>query len=190
MSKYGDKYPWLRRKDWEDENDICEDGYAWDHFDDLPKGWVDAFGELLLEELDNAIKKAGYENEFVILQAKEKYGSMRLYHTPTNQEIGDIVSKYEVLSQNICCVCGKPDSYMLTRLGWISPFCEDCFNKHINDTRKYEEVIGENNKMEDTLKYRQYSKEFDSPGWKDFEIDISETAEKIRKRWEERTSKR
>lgn len=186
MKEYLDKYPWLRTMNLytgKVDNDFCA-------LQDLPQGWVDAFGELLCEELDIAIKKAGFQDEFVILQAKEKYGQLRLYHSPSNQEINDIVNKYSLLSENICCICGAVDVPMLTRLGWISPFCEDCFNKHINDTRKYEEVIGKNNKMADTLKYRQYSKEFDSPGWKDFEIDISETAEKIRKRWEERANKR
>ena len=40
--------------------------------------------------------------------------------------------------------------------------------------------------MPTVRKYRKYSKDFEPKGWRDFEVDISETVEKIRKQWEER----
>ena len=185
MTEYLKKYPWLRTENlWTGQ---VEENYC--ALQALPEGWVEAFGEMMCKELDQAIKAANLESDFYILQAKEKWGFLHLYISHNTDEINDIIRKYERLSSNICICCGKPDVSMLN-LSWISPICENCYNEHISDTRPYSEVVDEDNRMPDVVRYRQYSKEFDPPGWKDFEIDISETAEKIRKRWEERTNKR
>ena len=37
--------------------------------------------------------------------------------------------------------------------------------------------------MPNVLKYRKYSNAYGEKGWKDFEEDISETVNKIRKNW-------
>ena len=185
MSKYREQYPWLRLENLY-TGKIDEE---LDAMDDMPDGWKLAFGDMFCEEMDAAIRKANLVDDFVVLQVKEKWGFLHFYVSHHTDEINDIIRKYEILSSRICLGCGKPDVSMLN-LSWISPLCEDCYNEHISDTRPYSEVSDEDNKMPDVMKYRQYSKEFNPPGWKDFEIDISETAEKIRKRWEERTNKR
>ncbi len=175
MAGLKDKYPWLRIIS-------LYSGKVDDRLtieSEMPEGWYKAFGEMMCEELDAAIKKEGIEDKFCISQIKEKYGSLRFYCSHSSGEIGDIISKYERLSENICLFCGKPDVPML-EIGWISPFCKDCFDTKISDTRPYEKVANGETRMADKLKYRQYSKE---TGYVDIEIDISETAERIREKW-------
>ena len=61
MSEYSKKYPWLKI------NSLYSfDGSDYDTMDDIPEGWRIAFGDLLCEELDSAIKKAGVEDDFEI----------------------------------------------------------------------------------------------------------------------------
>lgn len=184
MSRFGDKYTWLRKGYYEDEEENIE-GY--DHMDDIPHGWCIAFGDMFLEELDNAIRNAKLEDEYKVYQAKEKFGQLEWYSSPTTPEINDIIRKYEVISANVCIVCGKPNVYMLTKLGWISPFCEKCFKEYVNDTRDYRDVIGGNGKILNVMKYRQYSNNFEPKGWRDFEVDISDTVKKVEQRWNERS---
>lgn len=47
---------------------------------------------------------------YKISQIKEKFGSMRFYFTPSNMELyremGSIVLKYEIESENTCDICG------------------------------------------------------------------------------------
>ena len=181
MSIYKEKYKWLRTIDlFTGEIDL-----ELDPLDDIPEGWVKAFGEFMCEELDVAIKAAGIEDEYVVDQVKEKYGEMRWYDRPSNQEISDIVEKYSVLSRNICVHCGKPDVNMLTKTSWILPMCKCCYEKYSNYKRPYEDVIGEENRMADTLEYTQhYRDENGKFVKKEVKIDIRETAELIRKRWE------
>lgn len=96
-------------------------------FDLVPDGWVKAFGEEMVKEfnkVDRGIK---------VLEAKEKYGELRLNVFPYTDEAEDICDKYREISKHICAVCGKPDVPMM-RLGvWVSPVCKGCwpkFSKH------------------------------------------------------------
>lgn len=95
---------------------------------DLPKGWVKSFGVDLCEEIKVALEKANISpNDYKIQQIKEKYGAMRLYAVGGNDEIDQIIDKYEDISARTCCNCGKPAKYITK--GWITPFCEDCLPK-------------------------------------------------------------
>jgi hypothetical protein len=93
---------------------------------DLPEGWLDLFLQMC-EDIKAPLETAGLLNEFRFLQVKEKYGGLRAYNTAGNDEVYDIIDKYEFLSQQICTTCGKP-AVAMTR-GWIYPFCEE----HIKD---------------------------------------------------------
>jgi hypothetical protein len=183
MSEYGEKYPWLKRNRWDDEE--FDENNSWDCMDEMPEGWKIAFGEMMCEELDQVIKEEKLENDFTVLQVKEKYASLRFYCAPSTPKIDDIVNKYEYLSQFICQNCGRVDISTLD-FGWLAALCKDCYEKHINCTKPYEEVVCDDSKMPNIRKYRQWSKEYDPTGYKDFEVDISETVNEIRRRWEER----
>ena len=182
--------PWLLpRNDWTDQAPKDYD-YSWNELDALPEGWVRCFGTMLAKELNDILKKAKYERKFRILQAKEKFGEMRVYHNsvPSSiyEEINRTIDKYTYLSQNICAICGRPDVYM-TYTGWDYPLCKSCYEKHINDIRPYELVISDKDPghMADSYTIRRFTES----GGKDFTYDISETAEKIRRQYAKRMAR-
>lgn len=175
MQEFLKKYPWLKGYDPypETENPVC--AFEW-----LPKGWVIAFGEELCQELDVALRKTELYNEAYVVEAKEKLGQLRLYFHPSNEEIENIIRKYEVISEHICENCGAVDVPMLNLGGWFSPYCRECFDK-FNDKGRYksfEEVSGKISEIPNVVKWRRYTKD----GWQDFEMDISEIVEKLRKK--------
>lgn len=182
MSIYGKKYSWLRLRDlYSGEIDTeC------DAMDDLPEGWKKAFGPMMCEELDIAIKAAGLEDEFIFEQVKEKFGELRMYYSPHAREVDEIIQKYEVLSSNICIHCCKPDVPMINT-GWISPICRDCYYELSNpEDITYEMVSeGKNNRMSDSYKVTRYSK----TGNVETVYDIHETADKIREEYARRIKK-
>lgn len=94
---------------------------------DLPDGWLDLFLQMC-EDIKAPLEKAGLLNDFRFLQVKEKFGQLRAYNTGATEEVHDIISKYEFLSEQVCCTCGKPAATM-TR-GWICPFCEEHIKKY------------------------------------------------------------
>lgn len=147
MSEYIKKYPWLRLRNLYDGQ--IDENY--DAMDEMPDGWKIAFGDMIVEELDEEIRKAHLEDEFVVEQCKEKYGSLRFYVNAANEEIWDIINKYETLSEHICIDCGKPDVPMLN-LSWIQPLCKDCFQKRSYSTSKtYEELSSNEKEMPNEL---------------------------------------
>ena len=65
-----EKYPWLQiRNVW--TNEKLDDEFTW--LDDLPEGWRKAFGLQMIEELDQILRKANYQDEYKITQIKEKW---------------------------------------------------------------------------------------------------------------------
>lgn len=94
---------------------------------DLPEGWIDLFLQMC-EDIREPLIRADYLDKFRFSQIKEKYGSMRAYTFGATREVNDIISKYEFLSQQVCCVCGKPAT---TRTyDWVCPYCFE----HIKDS--------------------------------------------------------
>ena len=184
MSKYIEKYPWLRLRSL--YTGVIYDDY--DALDEMPEGWRVAFGDLLCEELDAAIKDAGLVDEFVIEQLKEKYGRLVIYVSHETPEIRDILEKYRALSGNVCMYCGKPDVHML-RTGWISPQCEDCFSDmNCSEIGKYSDLAyAGDGKMSNSVTVKIYGKD----GREEYhKINCKDTADKIRARWLERETGR
>lgn len=104
------KYPWLElRNVWTNEK-VKDTESTW--LDDLPEGWKIAFGEQMIEELDEILRKANFQNDYRITQIKEKYGSLRWYDdgVPLGilEEQNEWLAKYEDLSEKTCMICGKP----------------------------------------------------------------------------------
>ena len=102
----------------------------------LPDGWTNTFIPNMKQELASAL--GSYVDDFTILQIKEKYGAMRMYwrwttreYSPNeiiildkiSEEIESIISKYVVISENTCVVCGKKATKMTT--GWVMPVCDE-----------------------------------------------------------------
>lgn len=182
------KYPWLKAVSWFSMSPIRDENYdivsIWD---DLPKGWTTAFGRMMCDELDAEFRRLGIENEVYVQQAKEKYGVMRLYLSETEDEIENIIRKYEVISENTCIICGKPDVPCLDD-GWVSPWCKKCYsNNKYHNPDKYEEFAPENKdhwKIRESFTTRKYFPE--NEVYVEHTEDISETANKIRYQYQQR----
>lgn len=121
------KYPWLTPHNvWTGE--LSEDyDYEYTWADSIPRGWRLAFGDQIIEELDQLLKKYNVE-DYQILQIKEKYGGLRWYDNGFPRvgfdEYNAWIYKYEKLSLETCINCGKP-AIGFTK-GWISPLCKEC----------------------------------------------------------------
>ena len=119
------KYPWLQlRNFW--TNEKLDNEFT--RLDDLPEGWRKAFGLQMVEELDQILRKANYQDKYKIAQIKEKYGVLHWYDNGVPgtiyEEYSQWMDKYEKLSKKTCIMCGKPGK--LTNSGWIMPLCKDC----------------------------------------------------------------
>ena len=109
-----------------DPDKIPEYEYEYTGLDDMPNGWRKAFGELMCEEIREALIEDGDLDRWRIVQLKEKYGQLRLYDNGHKEgsRIPDIIAKYEAISEHTCIECGKPATRITT--GWICPWCDDC----------------------------------------------------------------
>ena len=94
----------------------------------LPIGWRIAFGNQLADDVIALAKKYNFENEYVVLQIKEKFGGLRWYEGYLPQEMyeehSDLIQKYEEMSYYTCVICGRaaiPPQSMFDQ-----PMCDEC----------------------------------------------------------------
>lgn len=186
MSKYRERYPWLRLVN-------LYNGELYknrDAMDDMLPGWDLAFGEIMCAELDAAIKEAGVEDTFVVKQLKEKFGQLRVYNNqPSNSKIALIFRKYELISAHVCVRCGKVDVPMLNA-AWIRPMCEDCYTKDADKSHEaYERIASKDCIISDELIWETYegmNKALGVVEYKKFVMNIAETVALIRDNWQKR----
>jgi hypothetical protein len=70
-----EKYSWLQiRNVW--TNEKLDSEFTW--FDDLPEGWKKIFGLQMVEELDQILRKANYQDKYKITQIKEKWRRIKM----------------------------------------------------------------------------------------------------------------
>ena len=123
-----EKYPWLTPYNIWTKKPLEDYNYERTWADDIPKGWRLAFGDQMIEELDQLLKKYNLEDNYRIVQIKEKFGGLRWYDDGFSKEgygeYRDWLCKYENLSFKTCINCGKP-AIGFTR-GYILPLCRDC----------------------------------------------------------------
>lgn len=122
-----EKYPWLVPCDeLTGELDPNYD-YQSTWMDEIPDGWRVAFGDQMVEELDQLLKKYNV-TDYKISQIKEKFGELRWYDDDFPEkgyeEYDEWLTKYEDLSKITCIRCGEPAKYLTT--GCILPVCESC----------------------------------------------------------------
>lgn len=129
------RYPWLRitsKYDYTGEF-IDPDAYEYTWADAIPSGWRLAFGDQMIEELDQLIKKYNVK-DYSIDQIKEKFGELRWYDNGFPKEGRDEYNEWEdrhtELSCKTCIRCGEPAKH-LTK-GWIMPVCKECLSKSIH----------------------------------------------------------
>lgn len=185
INEYLKKYPWTREYGPYPENPDEELACAlmW-----LPEGWLKAFGEEMCYEIDEALKKTDFYDKAYISEAKEKYASMRLSICPSNEEIDRILLKYETISMHVCEKCGAVDVPVLNIGRWWSVYCQECYEIINADGRHkpYDEVIDGDAEMPAKIQWGRFSTEH---GHENFEMDISETVEKIRENYKKRMQK-
>ena len=107
-------------------------------YNDIPKGWRKAFGKDFSKDLKKVLIKTDSLYSFHFQEIKEKYGTLRIYGYPFNEEIEKIFDKYETLSYYTCIKCGKKAEVM--SVGWISPYCKKCHRKTFGENAKYIEI--------------------------------------------------
>ena len=171
------KYPWLLPYSvWSGELDKDFDySYLWAEPDH--GGWNKTIFYPMMNEIRDAAKRGGVLYRLHTSDYKSKYGGLRFYLNGGNDEIDEIISKYETLTEYICEICGKPDVGYTD--GWIMPICKKCYKRIGNSEIPYEEAIKGTGRMPH---YREYIK-FDKDEKTHYKIDISQTANELRKRW-------
>ena len=96
-------------------------------------GW-DTLIENLVAAIDREIERdpslAEGDSPFRILQMKEKFGSLRFYHSGGNERIYGLVDMTEKLSGSVCEICGSLGT-ACGRVGgsWVKTLCEDCASR-------------------------------------------------------------
>ena len=146
-------YPWLKPWNrWTGETPDEYD-YTYTELDSMPEGWRLAFGDEMVERIQQELVKFNFVDKYRINQIKEKWGGLRWYDGgyPENSEINDIVSRYEELSYKICIRCGKPAEWISK--GWISPYCTDCANNILDyQYNEYKHMLKDQPDRLETLK--------------------------------------
>lgn len=178
------RWPFLKFYKVSKNYDCC-----WD--DELPKGWRIAFGEMMWNEIKDALVANDELASMSIQDVKEKWGRLRVYFScgpKSAQKVDKIILKYSELSAHICIMCGEPDVGYMTK-GWIEPLCKNCYVAPFKDkdfTQKeideyYADDISDEKRMADFARWISCSgdREVEHALW------IKETADKIRAKWEE-----
>lgn len=162
------QYEWLKSYD---------GSFNW--YDSIPKGWRIAFGEMMVKEIDDVVKKnnieVGGDFGFRILEIKEKWGELRVYCGTYEEEIERIIDNYSVLSGNICISCGKPD--VPYTKGYILPICKECFDKDYSGDYEVSTCECTNPRMVDSYTVHR------NDG--NVTYSVKELADRIRERWKE-----
>ena len=117
------RYPYLQPRRLVDDTIAADYDFEYirgEH--ELPPGWLQFFLQAC-EDIREPLMTAGQLESFRFSQIKEKYGSMRLYTFGAPAEVHEILDRYEFLSEQICCECGRP-AVGLTK-GWIYPYCSE-----------------------------------------------------------------
>lgn len=134
-----ERYPYLQPRRLVDDSIPSDYNFSYirgEH--ELPPGWIKFFLQAC-EDIREPLRLAGQLESFRFSQIKEKYGSMRLYTFGAPAEVHEILDRYEFLSEQICCECGKP-AIGLTK-GWIYPYCSEHMEQALGNTgQNYDKI--------------------------------------------------
>uniref|UniRef100_A0A6M3J9Q4 Uncharacterized protein n=1 Tax=viral metagenome TaxID=1070528 RepID=A0A6M3J9Q4_9ZZZZ len=83
-------------------------------------GWYD-----LIHKLCTDLKATLDDQDFQVIQVKEKFGGLRFYVGPVPRNIRDLIRKAEMESYRTCERCGNKGSMTIKR-GYYQVLCEDC----------------------------------------------------------------
>lgn len=123
------EYPFLIPRDWEGKVDEKYD-YSYTVLDELPSGWNKLIIQMC-EEIKQTILKINPNllTEYYVVQAKEKYGTLRWYANIYVEELEEIATKYMVLSQYVCIRCGKATIIISGNKKYLCNKCHERMSK-------------------------------------------------------------
>jgi len=102
--------------------DMTKSCLAWGF--ECAEGWNDII-ENMLEQLQ--IESNNQKEQVVIEQIKEKFGTLRVYHSGLySDNVNQIVRRAELKSAETCEVCGKKGE--VRGGGWIKTLCDEHAN--------------------------------------------------------------
>ena len=111
-------------------------------YPEVPAGWHELFNSMCKELLEYT--KANGLPEVKIIEAKEKYGELRIY---VEEEFADettdaIIRKWCEKSKSVCCFCGAANA-RTTKSGQIIPVCKNCWERKLrrNPNAYVEETV-------------------------------------------------
>ena len=174
------KYPFLMPMNRFDNSKPKDYHYQYTEADLIPKGWRKAFGDLLFEDIMNALKKDNINpKDFYFTDIKEKWGSLNMYASNYGENVDHVLEDYRVISEHICMSCGKLD-VPLTSFGWVMPLCMRCCEE-INkiSSKVYKKKACKSKKdciIPDHQVYTKYKNGQKTKVWH----DLTETVNKIR----------
>lgn len=126
------KYEWLRvRNVWHDDFIYEDNGKHMSWTESIPEGWYAAFGEQLIDELNEILVKHDIAHLYRIIQIKEKFGKLCWYDNGVPEkaweEYNEWLEKYEIMSEKFCIYCGKPSTHKTK--GWVEYVCEEHYQE-------------------------------------------------------------
>ena len=163
-----EKYPFLLpRNVWTDK--VLEDyDYSFCLLkDEIPQGWWDCFGIALCDDLKDILERNNCLDEFRFTQCKEKYSTIRLYDNGHPNEWDNHLKAWEYISSRTCIKCGKFPSKLRDN-GWLSPWCDKCFEGDKDD-------LSDDFTLSEYINYNLY----DNNGMKAIWIDMKPFYDKI-----------
>jgi hypothetical protein len=99
----------------------------------IGKGWWP-----LVEELHKRLTRL--DRNYTVQQVKEKFGTLRYYYEPTDDDtdfayaMREVVRFAEQMSARICETCGAPGKTW-DDLGWLLTLCDEHHSQHLTAKR-------------------------------------------------------
>jgi hypothetical protein len=89
--------------------------------EDVGPGWRDIVAPLIRKAAERGLK---------ILQIKEKFGGLRFYYAPFDEQFNELVAVAEERCDQTCEWCGKPGTK--SGFGWIKTLCDEHLGQFAN----------------------------------------------------------
>ena len=84
-------------------------------------GWFNIIN-MLCRNIQSHLNWKTEVSQVVVIQAKEKFGSLRFYYDGGDEYVSGLVSMAEAMSEVTCEVCGDPGE--ARQVGWHKVLCE------------------------------------------------------------------
>ena len=113
-----DKYPELFGIDFDPMKTLMGFGF------ETGPGWRDIIVSYL-PKLSKVVKEEGLDN-FIIVQVKEKFGSLSFYTYHSTEKIDEVIHELEEECSKSCEKCGTKENVNFYSNGWLRVRCDTC----------------------------------------------------------------